>query len=249
VTVRIGNMPDQVIRLVILFAILTTGLVVLRKHFVPESFGVEGHFRADAVIVEAEKPMQYAGAQVCGDCHEDEWNLKSSSFHRGVACETCHGAAAAHVDAPDETTPVVPTGRSLCLSCHVYNPSRPTGFPQVVADTHNPNKACMECHNPHEPTPPQTPSTCGACHATVARTKAVSHHATLDCETCHTAPPEHRLNPRAYVVKKPADRSLCGRCHAKEADSPRNIPRIDLATHGGNYVCWQCHYPHYPEAR
>ena len=24
---------------------------------------------------------------------------------------------------------------------------------------------------------------------------------------------------------------------------------VELATHGGRYVCWQCHYPHYPEGR
>jgi len=235
--------------LAILFAILIIGLLVLRTRFVPESFGVEGHFRYDAIQAELDKELHYAGSLVCSECHEDQWILKNSSYHSRVACETCHGASAAHVEDSDAATPVVPTGRSLCLSCHAYRLSRPTGFPQVVADSHNPNKPCMECHDPHDPTPPDIPSTCGACHATVARTKAVSHHASLACETCHEAPPEHRVNPRAFKVEKPVDRSFCGQCHAKGADSARHIPRIDLATHGGPYVCRQCHYPHYPEAR
>jgi hypothetical protein len=44
------------------------------------------------------------------------------------------------------------------------------------------------------------------------------------------------------------EKEFCGTCHARGADSPPEIPRIDLATHGGTYLCWQCHYPHHPEA-
>ena len=29
--------------------------------------------------------------------------------------------------------------------------------------------------------------------------------------------------------------------------SDKEIPRVDMATHGERYVCWQCHYPHSPE--
>ena len=32
------------------------------------------------------------------------------------------------------------------------------------------------------------------------------------------------------------------------ADSPAEIPRVDLASHAGRDLCWQCHYPHFPEA-
>jgi len=194
---------------------------------------------------------RYAGSSDCADCHEDEASLKEKSYHRGVACETFHGAAADHIDAddPEELTPFVPTTRDACLQCHRYRSSRPTGFPQVFETLHNADKFCTTCHNPHDPTPPNVPSSCGACHAAVFRMKSVSHHATLDCETCHEAAPEHREDPRAYLPHKPTDRSFCGKCHGKTADSPRNIPRIDLDSHGGRYVCWQCHYPHYPEGR
>ncbi len=27
------------------------------------------------------------------------------------------------------------------------------------------------------------------------------------------------------------------------------FPRIDLDTHNSRYLCWQCHYPHFPEGR
>jgi ribosomal protein S27AE len=91
------------------------------------------------------------------------------------------------------------------------------------------------------------PSTCAACHGQIFRVKEISHHSTLECETCHAAPPKHSENPRLFLPKKPTTREFCGKCHARDATGAPEIPRIDLATHGGRYVCWQCHYPHFPE--
>ena len=160
-----------------------------------------------------------------------------------------HGPSADHAEDPTEHAPLVPTERKACLSCHGYLPSRPTGFPQVLEDVHNPMEACMECHDPHDPTPPDVPELCSACHTSIERTKSVSHHWSLDCETCHDAAPEHRENPRSFLPRKPTERSFCGQCHATDASSAAGIPRVELSTHGGRYLCWQCHYPHYPEGR
>ncbi len=107
---------------------------------------------------------------------------------------------------------------------------------------------CIGCHDPHDPAPPMTPESCSACHAQIARTKAISHHATLDCQTCHEAQPEHRESPRANLPKKPTENAFCGQCHAEGADAPASIPRVDVAAHSGRDLCWQCHYPHFPEA-
>jgi hypothetical protein len=164
-----------------------------------------------------------------------------------VACETCHGPGAAHVADPQSNAPVVPRERSFCPRCHGYDASRPTGFPQIEPVTHNPMKPCVECHTPHAPEPPTLPSSCAACHGEIARLKAVSHHAALDCTQCHQTPDAHRDTPRLVVAEKPRAREFCGGCHAKDAKSPKQIPRVDLATHGSRYLCWQCHYPHYPE--
>jgi predicted CXXCH cytochrome family protein len=143
---------------------------------------------------------------------------------------------------------VVPRRRGeVCLFCHGYLPSRPTGFPQIVERTHNPTGACINCHDPHDPTPPEVPGACSACHNQIVRTKSVSHHAPLPCETCHTVPAEHRSDPRRTLAGKPSDRALCAGCHDNEAESSPEIPRIDSETHGGQYLCWQCHYPHFPE--
>jgi len=132
--------------------------------------------------------------------------------------------------------------------CHAYDPSRPTGFPQINPTSHNPLKPCIACHNPHDPSPPQTPQSCSACHAQIERTKAVSSHALLACITCHTTPEQHKTTPRAALPTKPQTRDFCARCHA--TDSPvKDLPKVDIASHGMPYMCSQCHYPHLPEGR
>jgi len=248
--VRIWKIPGPVVRILFLFAAAIAVLAGLRSAFVPESFGKIGHYRADAVPLIAARPIRYAGLQACTECHDDVARTKAASFHRGLTCEGCHDAAAAHVEDPTENPPLRPTGRSTCLRCHEYLASRPTGFPQVIEKIHNPMEPCASCHDPHDPTPPEVPGECSACHAAIARTKAVSHHWTLDCETCHEAKPEHRENPRAALPTKPTDRSFCGGCHAVGAQGRPGVPRVDVAEHGGRrYLCWQCHYPHDPEGR
>ena len=107
---------------------------------------------------------------------------------------------------------------------------------------------CIQCHDPHDPKPPETPRECSACHAEIARTKAISHHVGLECTTCHVAPDEHRVTPRTNRATKPAGRQFCGTCHGEDSEIKGSL-KVDLATHGGRYQCWQCHYPHMPEVK
>ena len=248
-SVKLWRIPDQVIRLGILLAVAIVLLIIVRIRFVPESFGETGHYRAAAVVTESELPVRYAGSQVCVDCHDEEGEIKARSYHRNLSCEVCHGPAAAHAEDFEAERPWIPRARGeACLACHEYLPSRPTGFPQIIERLHNPLEPCIGCHDPHDPTPPEVPESCAACHAQIARTKAVSHHVTLSCETCHEVTPEHRVDPRSHLAKKPVARDFCGGCHARQAESRADIPRIDLRTHGERYLCWQCHYPHFPES-
>ena len=245
---RLWKIPDQVIRLGILLIIAVAALVVARIRFVPESFGEMGHYRADAVPAVAGRGFQYGGWQVCVECHDAEGEAKRTSYHRTLSCEVCHGPSAEHANDYEAQTPVIPRERGeACLYCHAYLPSRPTGFPQIIERLHNPLKPCISCHDPHDPVPPELPEACSGCHAQIARTKAVSHHGSLACETCHEVVAAHRENPRAFIPRKPTAREFCGQCHATDADSPTEVPRVDLSTHGERYLCWQCHYPHFPE--
>jgi hypothetical protein len=241
-------MPQQLKRLLIIFGLLIVVFLIARKSLRPKTFGEKGHYRAAALVTIKAQPVRYAGRETCAGCHPDIVEMHSTARHQGLACETCHGPAAAHTENPAEVKPVIPTKRGYCALCHGYDASRPTGFPQIDPTTHNPVKACVSCHNPHAPEPPHVPEQCSACHGGIARTKAVSRHAQLACTQCHQTPAKHKDTPRLFRAELPRKRDFCGSCHAKNANSPREIPRVDIETHGGaRYLCWQCHYPHMPE--
>lgn len=242
------RIPTQLIPLVILFALLIAAFVVARQVLAPESFGRYGHYRANAVDDNINHEIVYAGYQACADCHDDILELKQQSNHRGLSCEVCHGPAAGHAEAPDEFTPEIPKGRGFCPLCHGYNPARPSGFPQILPERHNPGQPCMLCHEPHNPLLPHAPEDCNACHRRIAREKMVSHHAILPCVECHLTPAEHLTTPAKTLAEKPTGNEVCGRCHGGEVEGYDTAPRIEMATHGGRYLCWDCHYPHSPEA-
>ncbi len=242
-------MPQQVPRLLIVFGLMIAGLVAARRFLIPKTFGELGHYRAAAVDAIAARKIKYAGRAACGACHDDIAKTHAGHRHAGVSCEVCHGPAAGHVDAPADVRPTAPRERGQCPLCHGYDPSRPTGFPQIDPVAHNPLKPCISCHNPHAPEPPRTPEECGACHGQIARAKAVSPHALLECTTCHETDKRHKIEPTLSRPSKPASRAFCGQCHAPEATSAKQVPRVDMAAHGEQYVCWQCHYPHFPELK
>jgi len=240
-------MPQQVSRLLIVFALAGTALLVGRYFLVPDTFGELGHYRAAAVDSIKHLSKTFAGRQECAMCHGDVETIRAASNHQGVSCEVCHGPAANHVANPLEVKPPINRDRSLCAICHAYNPSRPTGFPQIDSLLHNPRIPCATCHQPHAPEPPSTPEECSACHGQIASQKAVSHHAGLSCTTCHNAPEEHKISPRSVRPTRPTERAFCGQCHSEPAMASSGIPQVDLNTHGERYLCWQCHYPHFPE--
>jgi hypothetical protein len=243
------RIPQQYFSLSIMFTIIIAVFIIGRMVFIPKSFGQYGHYRADAVNDVESLPIKYAGYHVCQDCHDDIYELKAASNHKGLACETCHGAAAKHVEDPDNNKPAIPKVRDFCPLCHGYNPARPTGFPQITEATHNPGKACTVCHNPHSPVTPNTPADCSACHREISNEKAVSPHVSLACTRCHKVPEIHLTSPRQALPQKPTTRDFCGECHASATGSGEGIPQIELANHGGRYLCWDCHYPHHPEVK
>ena len=242
------KIPEQVTRLSILLILIVVVFVFVRSALVPPDFGKYGHYRASAVDEIISQNIKYAGHVICYDCHDDVVDTKSGGYHKKVSCEVCHGPAALHTDDPEEFVLEAPRERGYCPLCHEYIPSRPTGFPQIVSASHNPMKPCISCHDPHNPKPPETPRECEACHAEISRTKSLSHHVNVKCTFCHQAQVEHKIQPREFLPSKPSTREFCGGCHADNSDASKEIPRVDIASHGERYMCWQCHYPHLPEA-
>ena len=163
-------MPKHIVRLLLLMA--TVGVVVLgaRFYFIDKSFGVYGHYRADAVAeIAADTPI-YQGAAYCQSCHRERFDQWSTGIHKVVTCETCHGAAGKH---PRLKPPVASDMRAhnliassrydkfelsvpadavkLCTLCHEKMPGRPAIQRQIEVNAHAGGQACTVCHNPHSP--------------------------------------------------------------------------------------------------
>jgi len=240
--------PEQVTRLAVVAATIAGAVLLMRFVVLPASYFSTRLHRSATVEREIAKPVHFAGQAMCGECHSEHVEMKSKGFHKGLACETCHGPSAQHTEDPMNVKPYAPRDRKFCPVCHAYDSARPTGFPQINAESHNPGRPCITCHNPHDPVPPSVPKECSACHAQIERTKSLSSHALLPCTTCHTNTDKHKADPRANRPTKPQSRDFCGQCHATGASNP-DSPKIDLAQHGAPYLCWQCHYPHMPEGR
>ena len=237
------KIPEQALRILTLFIVLTAVLFVVRQFIIPPELKDTDLQKISSMEREAAREVKYAGTHICGECHEKEKNIKKSGYHRDLSCESCHSAAQKHTENPTEVKPSSPRKRDYCSYCHTYNSSRPTGFPQINPHTHNPMRPCITCHNPHNPVPPKVPGSCAACHAHIERTKVASYHALLECTVCHTTPEKHKTTPRVVSPTKPDKREFCGKCHDKSTRI-KGVPTVDMATHGEKYVCWQCHYPH-----
>ena len=239
------KIPEQIRRLAVVVGVIIVGALTVRFIIIPRSLvAMDQHWRA-AVQREVAKPVQFAGSTACQDCHPDVVAKKKTGFHKNLACEGCHGPSAKHMEDPGAVKPDAPRDRKFCPVCHAYDASRPTGFPQINPTTHNPLKPCIACHNPHDPVPPKVPQSCAACHGQIERTKAMSSHALLECTTCHKVPELHKKSPRSALPSIPETREFCESCH-REGSARKDAPKIDAATHGGTYLCWQCHYPHLP---
>ncbi|MFH0988444.1 MAG: cytochrome c3 family protein [bacterium] len=239
-----SSIPESLSRLMIVFAVII-GLALLVRALLPAALKDTTLQREATVHAEQAKPIHFVGALQCNECHEQN-KVKGRGYHGNLSCETCHGPGKDHIENPGEVKPELPRKREFCTNCHAYNPSRPTGFPQINPAMHNPLKPCISCHNPHDPKPPNVPQECEACHAEIARTKSLSSHVQLECSACHAVPREHKVTPRLVDASMPRDRAFCGKCHSKDSQV-RDVPKVDIAAHGEKYLCWQCHYPHMPE--
>ncbi len=244
------KIPEQMTRLGIVVAVIVAAVLLLRFVILPESLFSARPHQVATVGREMAKPQHHAGVAVCRECHEEEFQEKYGGKHRNIGCENCHGPSAVHAADPGAEKPRKPREREDCLVCHAYDASRPNGFPQVDPQQHRPGKRCVTCHEGHDPVPPKAPTECSGCHGRIEHTKALSTHALVPCADCHVVEAQHMVEPRLALPTKPDSREVCGRCHATGSTDPAAAQsQVDLASHGGTYVCWDCHYAHLPEGR
>jgi len=166
-------MPKHIVRLIFLIGILGAAILGARAVFIDKSFGIHGHYRADAVAeIAADTPI-YQGAASCQSCHGERYAMWLKGVHKVVTCETCHGASAKHPSAPPAapSAPVDPRMHSriaaerldhvklanptdtvkLCTLCHEKMPGRPATQRQIEVSRHVAGQQCIVCHNPHSP--------------------------------------------------------------------------------------------------
>ena len=124
------RVPQQVTRLLVLFALFGIALLAARHYLVPATFGQMGHYRAAAIPQNAARPVKYAGREACADCHQDVIELHSSGRHQFVGCETCHGPGEKYAteEVMKDKQKAISLGlrmptKEVCLNCHITKPS------------------------------------------------------------------------------------------------------------------------------
>jgi predicted CXXCH cytochrome family protein len=142
-------MPPQLVRLLLLTLLLIAAYSVARQFLTPPTFGHYGHYRGAALVEATARPLVFAGAKACDECHGDTGALVAKDRHKGISCESCHGPGRAHARNPD----VMPAklNDQLCLRCHLADAARPAKQRQVKVPDHFPGEKCVDCHVAHQP--------------------------------------------------------------------------------------------------
>jgi hypothetical protein len=143
------KIPPQIVRLILLTLFIVGSYLVARSFLTPNSFGLLGWYRADALEELASRPISFAGKKACDECHSDHMQKLTKGDHKTLSCESCHGAAQGHVENPD--VELQKLSFSHCVRCHEASSSRPKWLKQITPKEHYSGQRCVECHAPHEP--------------------------------------------------------------------------------------------------
>jgi|Deesub1362A_J573_1020465.scaffolds.fasta_scaffold00030_86 hypothetical protein len=138
-------------RLLFLYFGILILFIIVRPFIIPKSFGKLGHFRAKSIEENVNLPIRYGNIEDCAYCHEEEYNEITSSVHKKVNCQVCHGPLASHIEEPENYKPLKRTERDFCGLCHFAVESRPSTFPQIEKKGHFPEEKCEDCHLSHNP--------------------------------------------------------------------------------------------------
>ena len=133
------------------------------KILTPESFGIYGHYRADAILEEANREIRHWTNRSCFSCHPYEAKIHLHGKHKTISCEFCHGPYADHVKG-DKKIGTLPVKKGedikvLCLRCHNRTiQARPREVIKTVTmpehlESQNVKLThiCNQCHHVHAP--------------------------------------------------------------------------------------------------
>ena len=207
----------------------------------PKSYGLHGHYRWDAVNDIQSQKIINQNIKICGECHENIYNLHQKDAHVNVPCVDCHGAGNLHVSyyKHDKDSKNISKEQAFlkkefkfegCLFCHRKLKARPTDFPQVDQKEHykfmhviDSTTKCIDCHSPHEPIFLLADSRQSRLHPIVYK-----------CTDCHDKKPVKNY----YDVADHPKIFECKDCHADVVKDFNSKPHH-------NYVeCRTCHLFH-----
>ena len=159
---------DLSYRMRLLIVLLTIGVLaggglLFKQLLLPDSFGVYGYYRADAIKEAAIVPIRHGTNASCFKCHPYEAKSHKKGRHQTISCEFCHGTYADHI-ADGKKIGTLPVKiekeiTTLCLRCHnteikarheevIKTVAMPNHLKdQNVKITHN----CNQCHYVHAP--------------------------------------------------------------------------------------------------
>lgn len=146
-------------RLGVLLVAGLIGFLVIKSLAKPSSWNDEGWFREDVLGELERQPIVYGGNESCRTCHKDANKELRKRRHRGLSCESCHGALADHVkDNKKFADAKVDKSRWQCENCHMWRINRPKRYPQFTLEVEKhkwikEGKVCLKCHGAHDPTP------------------------------------------------------------------------------------------------
>ncbi|MCX6292654.1 MAG: multiheme c-type cytochrome [Bacteroidetes bacterium] len=89
-------MPQQVTRLLIVFAVFIGMFLVAAAFLKPASFGEYGHYRGNAIKEIAAKEIKFVDRKSCANCHNDNSDALAGAEHALINCQTCHGPGYKH---------------------------------------------------------------------------------------------------------------------------------------------------------
>ncbi|MHC5005017.1 MAG: hypothetical protein ACYTJ0_18060 [Planctomycetota bacterium] len=245
------NPRAHVYRVFGLLALGFVGFLIVQRVLQPESFGQQGHFRADSVDEIAMREPVHQGRDSCAECHVEIHAVHQKDVHWSVQCEDCHGPGLAHMRyyrdndpavSPDEAT--MPKEYTLehvtnpdtrCIECH--SPHEPLFLIEPVSEArvHPTIFECDDCHSErpersHKEVPDHpTIFVCGDCHPSVVRDFAKHQHAFLRCTACHLFHPENEVAGRLY---QNGNSRFCLLCHEqKPFKDDERVPQIEHEAH------------------
>ena len=147
----------------LIIVMMVGGGLLFKKMLTPDSFGVYGHYRADAIKEASLVPIRHGTNTSCFKCHPYEAKIHKKGRHKTISCEFCHGTYTDHIAGGKKikTLPVKKKKEitTLCLRCHnteikarhkevIKTVAMPNHLKdQAVKITHN----CNQCHHVHAP--------------------------------------------------------------------------------------------------